>query len=220
MLDLRAIEESPNSRPLSSPSQQKLSSKSNSSATVATRPEGAVADPTKPKADALFATAEHPPGVGEATRAGAVAGKPAGGETRISFRLSSVSKGQAAGTCLLLLQMSNTGAIAAAVRIAPSTGDGGETLGFGAGGGATFVLGFGARGGAKFAEGITKGAIATKGEGQKNILKSKAKESERSSCIKGHSRGAAEASYDATDAGAWGDPHEMGTEDTDRHHRD
>ncbi len=68
------------------------------------------------------------------------------------------------------------------------------------------MSGLGAGGGATFAEGITKGATATKEKGQKDIFKSKAKEAEKSSCAKGCSGGTAEASKDATDAGAWGDP--------------
>ncbi len=43
-------------------------------------------------------------------------------------------------------------------------------------------------------------------ESQKDIVKSQAKEAERHSCVKGPRGGAAEASVDATDAGAWGDP--------------
>ncbi len=62
----------------------------------------------------------------------------------------------------LAAQMSNTGAIAIAGRITPSTGDGGETSGLGAGGRTTF------------AEGTTKGATTTKEEGQNDIVKSKA----------------------------------------------
>ncbi len=84
-------------------------------------------------------------------------------------------------------QISDTGAIAAAGRILLPTGDGGETLGFGARGGAAFALGFGTGGGAIFAEGTTEGATATKEEDQKDIRKSKAKEAERSTCIKGPS---------------------------------
>jgi hypothetical protein len=41
---------------------------------------------------------------------------------------------------------------------------------------------------------------------KKDIVKSKAKETKRSSCVKGRSKGATEASMDATYAGAWGDP--------------
>ncbi len=63
-----------------------------------------------------------------------------------------------------------------------------------------------AKGRATLAEGTTKGATATKEEGQKGIVKSKAKEADRSSCIKGCSGGATEASVDTTDAGTWGDP--------------
>ncbi len=89
--------------------------------------------------------------------------------------------------------MNDAGAIAATGRIAPTTEEGGETSGLGAGGRATF------------AEGTTKGATAAKEEGQKDIVKSKAIEAVRSSCVKGSSGGAAEASVDATDAGSWGD---------------
>jgi hypothetical protein len=56
------------------------------------------------------------------------------------------------------------------------------------------------------AEGTTGGAATDNKEGQKDVVKSKAEEAERSSCVKGRSGGAAEASVDATDAGAWGDP--------------
>jgi hypothetical protein len=38
------------------------------------------------------------------------------------------------------------------------------------------------------------------------MVKSKAKEAERFSCIKGRRVRAAEASIDATDAGTWGNP--------------
>jgi hypothetical protein len=69
---------------------------------VAIRPEGAVADPAEPETHASFATAERPPGVGEAARVGTLVGEPAGGVTRMSLRLSSGSKGQVAGTCLSL----------------------------------------------------------------------------------------------------------------------
>jgi hypothetical protein len=71
---------------------------------VTTRPERAVADPSQTQDDASFATAEHPPGVGEVAVAGAAAGEPAGWETQMSLRLSSASKGQVAGVCSSLSQ--------------------------------------------------------------------------------------------------------------------
>jgi hypothetical protein len=63
-------------------------------------PEGALAESAEPNADALSATKEQPPGDEEAAGAGAATGGPAAGVTRISFRLSSASKGQEAGVCL------------------------------------------------------------------------------------------------------------------------
>ncbi len=60
LLDLVNTEETLNSTPLLSPPQQKLLSESYSSATVATRPEGTVANPIKPNVDASSATAERP----------------------------------------------------------------------------------------------------------------------------------------------------------------
>jgi hypothetical protein len=109
LLDLGNAKAPLNLTPISSPSQRKLLSKYYSSATVATRPEGALADPVKPNTGASSATAERPPGEGEAAGAGAAAGGPAaGGETQISFRLSSASNGQEAGACFCVTMTDGT----------------------------------------------------------------------------------------------------------------
>ncbi len=55
-------------------------------------------------------------------------------------------------------------------------------------------------------EGTTGGAMTAEIVGQNDIVKSKAVLSDRSSCVKGCSGGAADASVDATNACAWGDP--------------
>jgi hypothetical protein len=56
-------------------------------------PEGELAEPAEPDANASSATAERPPGDGEAAGAGATAGGlAAGGVTQISFRLRSACK--------------------------------------------------------------------------------------------------------------------------------
>ncbi len=65
--------------------------------------------------------------------------------------------------------------------------------------------GTGTAGGAT-TEGTTTGSTTAGRDGQKDIINSKAEESDRSSCVKGHSRGAAKKSVDAKDADAWGDP--------------
>ncbi len=116
---------------------------------------------------------------------------------RFRYALESAIGGSLKG---LAGQMNNTGAIAAAGRIAPSTGDGGETSVFGD------------RGGATFAEGTTKGATATKEEGQKDIVKSKSKEAERSSCVERMQQ----RSRRSKQRQAHGETlHEMGEEDAD-----
>ncbi len=56
------------------------------------------------------------------------------------------------------------------------------------------------------ADGTTGGTTAADEDGQQDIVRSKAEEPDRSSCIKRHSRLAVEASVDATDADVWGDP--------------
>ena len=54
--------------------------------------------------------------------------------------------------------------------------------------------------------GTTRRALTANLGGQKDMVKSKAEEPDRSSCAIGQGRGAVEASVEATDAGAWGDP--------------
>jgi hypothetical protein len=60
--------------------------------------------------------------------------------------------------------------------------------------------------GGSIADRTTGGTTTADKDGQKDIVKSKAKEPNRSLCVKGCSRGAAKVSVDATDADAWGDP--------------
>jgi hypothetical protein len=101
-------------------------------------------------------------------------------------------------------------------------GLGGQIVGAGAGEGGTTVdasrstltTGGGGTGtegrtwtaGETTAERTTGGATTAEMVGQNGIVKSKAVLPDRSSCDKGRSIGAADASVDATDAGAWGDP--------------